>query len=615
MCGIAGMFGERVDADLVVRMRDTLAHRGPDGAGLFAAPDVVLGHRRLSIIDLSDNGHQPMSTKDGRYTITFNGEIYNYKEIRAELEQKYTWVSQSDTEVILHAYEEWGESAVQRFNGMFAFAIYDAREHTLWCVRDRLGIKPFYYAFENRRFVFGSEIKAVLASGLRAKEYAPRIFDYLALGLYDHTQETFFEGIHKLPPGHWFKMKVGQMPRPVRYWSLADRVSHVDVPSTDRECIEQFSALFQDAIRLRLRSDVPVGVTLSSGLDSTSLLAHLRKALPASASLHAFTACFHEQAFDEGRPTEEVIRLFDHPWHKSYLTPEEVPGLSEQMLHFQDEPYGGIPQLSFFKLHQLAREQGVTVLLEGHGVEEYLTGYPLYFPPYWTDLFKQGHWLTLGRELRGFSKAGRGSARRIWSDWSSFLSHRQGMHLDLTKQSFSSLVSAEYAKASAEPVRQERPFSTHLENVLYWNMTAAKLPRVLRFQDRVSMAMGRELRLPFLDYRLVEFVYALASRYKIRSGVDKWILRKSVEGLVPQEKIYAKKSYVVTPQTAWFKRELRPFMESMIQSESFKSRACFNQVAVQQAVKRFEADPAPKNSFFLWQLMNLEAWFRKYIDV
>lgn len=614
MCGIAGIFGKDAREDVVVRMRDSLAHRGPDGAGVFMESGVALGHRRLSIIDLSDNGRQPMTTQDGRFTVVFNGEIYNYKEIRAEIESKYRWASQSDTEVLLHAYEEWGPAMVDRLNGMFAFAIYDAAAKTLFCVRDRLGIKPFYYHWDGKRFLFGSEIKAILAAGVRAVPNHGRIYDFLAAGLYDHTDDTFFFGICKLPAGHLLMLQHGAVPTPVRYWDVTALAAVIAVPNDDREVIAQFSDLLRDAVRLRLRSDVPVGVTLSSGIDSTSLLAHLRAAQPETSKLHAFSICFNDKRFDEGPRIEEVLRLFGNPWHRSVLEAAEVPALAERVLHFQDEPYGGIPQVAFFKLFASTKEAGVTVLLEGHGVEEYLTGYPLYFPPYWTDLLLRGNLPALVREISGFARAGRGSVRKAMSNWFSYLTGN-GLHLDFTRSAQVGVVPASYAAYARQPLAHERPFPTRLENTLYRNMTRTKLPRVLRFQDRMSMASGRELRLPFLDYRLVEYVYALAGSFKIRDGEDKWLLRKSVEGLIPRERVWAKKSYVVTPQTAWLRGELRSWVEKTLRSESFRSRACFDPRGVERAVGRFYADPAPRNSFFVWQLVNLESWFRHYIDV
>lgn len=614
MCGIAGMFGERPDAERVMRMRESLAHRGPDGAGSFLHSHVALGHRRLSIIDLSDNGRQPMTTTDGRYTIVFNGEVYNYREIRTELGDERPWMSGSDTEVILRAYERWGRDAVSRMNGMFAFAIYDAHERRLFCVRDRLGIKPLYYHFDGTHLFFASEIKALLAAGIRAQPNHARIVDYVKEGLYDHTNETFFDGIVALPPGHLMELSAGHTPQPTPYWSLYERAESIEVPKTDEEVIVRFSALLQDAISLRLRSDVPVGVTLSSGLDSTGVLAHLRAVHPDASSLHAFTACYPDVRYDEGRLTEPVIRRFGNPWHQSFLDPTEVPMLADELLGYQDEPYGGIPQLGFFNLHRQAREQGVTVLLEGHGVEEYLTGYPMYFPPYWTDLAKRGAWGALRRELRGAQTTRGSTTAQLMRDWYAYLSHGRGLHLDLTRQSYGSMLSETYERRERRDYVFEQPFQDGLRRSLYTNLRYAKLPRVLRFQDRVSMASGRELRLPYLDYRLVEYVTALPASYKIRDGVDKWLLRASLASLVPQEVIAQKKSTVVTPQTPWLQNDLRAWVTSLVQSETFRSRSCFDHTAVARRLDTFFRDPRPRNSFFVWQLINVELWFRRFID-
>ncbi len=612
MCGIAGVLGPKASEALALRMGNSIAHRGPDGSGVFADGEAALSHRRLSIIDLSENGRQPMTTADGRFTITYNGEVYNYLELRAELGGEF--VSTSDTEVMLKAFEKWGIKAVEKFNGMFAFAIWDKRERVLTCVRDRMGIKPFYYHFDGQNFFFASEIKALLEAGVEARPHEAIIIDYLASAIYDHTDETFFEGIHKLPPGHYFQLKSGQTPKAQMYWNLPERAAGIAVPKNDAEAIRLFRELFEDAIRLRLRSDVPVGVNLSSGLDSTALLAYLKAIHPDISKLHAFTATYRDEKYDEGRLAKPLADSFGLPWHSAPLEIEDFEAVAAKTMRSQDEPYGGVPQLGFYQLNRVERENGVTVLLEGHGVEEYLTGYPMFLPPYWSDLLGGGHLPTLAKELSGYVKQGRGDLKKAIGEWRSFMSHREGLHLDLTRQTEAQVLSKEYAMKHHQVREQEKPFPTHLENALYHNLKHAKLPRVLRFQDRMSMAHGRELRLPFLDYRLVELGFAMPGHLKIRNGVDKYILRESLHGLVPKEVLERPKSYVVTPQTAWLKNELRPYVESITRSESFKSRPCFDQAGVQERLKSFYADPKPKNSFGIWQLVNLEQWYRAYID-
>lgn len=615
MCGIAGIIGKNADEAVVKKMTDAIAHRGPDGEGFFNAPGIALGHRRLKIIDLTDNARQPMTTADGRYTIIFNGEVYNYLELRREIEGQFSWRSTSDTEVILNSYALWGPRAVERWNGMFAVAIYDATEKTLFCVRDRLGIKPFYYHFDGGRLLFGSEIKALLVGGARREPNGARITDFLSHGLYDHTNETFFDGIEKLPAGHYFVVRSGGAPRPIRYWYLPEAAARATVLGTESHVLEAFEALLQDSIRLRLRSDVPVGVTLSSGIDSTSLLLRLRSVHPDLHDLHAFSACFADERFDEGRAIQRLVERFGTPWHQSILSPDEVFPLAEEVLHYQDEPYGGVPLISFLKLHRLARARGVTVLLEGHGVEEYLTGYPRYFPPFWSDLLFSGSLSRLWKELRGFSGLRRGSISEALIYWYAYAAHRHGGHLDLTRASFPQVVPKSYRIRHERPAVFDAPFQSRLQNELFCMMSYTKLPRVLRFQDRVSMASGRELRLPFLDYRLVEFVTALPARYKIRDGVDKWLLRSTLPAAIAAEGRTKAKRYVVTPQTAWFKNELRPQISAILTSDSFVRREWVDHGVLTNLLRKFYADPRPENSFFIWQFINLEQWYRRYFEV
>ncbi|MEK7072822.1 MAG: asparagine synthase (glutamine-hydrolyzing), partial [Patescibacteria group bacterium] len=336
MCGIAGMIGRRASEATVRTMTDRIAHRGPDGEGVFAVPGVVLGHRRLSIIDLSDAGSQPMRSADDRYTIVFNGEIYNYKELRAEL-AGYPFHSQTDTEVILAAWERWGQKALDRFLGMFAFAIHDAHDGSVTLVRDRLGIKPLYYAEWEGNILFASEIKAILAAGYPAREHAPAIAQYLIWGYYDHGPETFFSGIRAVPQGGI--MTIGPSGSAVRrWWVLPERVQAV-TGLADAENVDAFLALFADSMRMHLRSDVPIGLTLSSGVDSMSMFYQLRRsaALP---QLQAFSMGFAEPEMDETVDIAAAAAREGLPMHRVEIVPADFQAYLEKTVDALDQPFG-----------------------------------------------------------------------------------------------------------------------------------------------------------------------------------------------------------------------------------------------------------------------------------
>lgn len=614
MCGIAGIVGPRASEEAVRAMTRRIAHRGPDGEGAFAAPGVALGHRRLSIIDLSDAGSQPMRSVDGRFTIVFNGEIYNYKELRAEL-GGYPFRSQTDTEVILAAWERWGEEALDRLLGMFAFAIHDAHDGSVTLVRDRLGIKPLYYAEWEGSVFFASEIKAILAAGYPARENPQAIAHYLIWGYYDHGPETFFSGIRSVPQGSM--MTVGPSGSSVRrWWVLPERVQGI-AGLADDECVDAFLALFSDSLRMHLRSDVPIGVTLSSGVDSMSMFFQLRR-IDALPRLQAFSMGFAERDMDETGDIARVAAAESVRMHRVEIGPDDLLALLEKTVDALDQPFGGLSTVGYMKLMERTRGEGVTVLLEGQGVDEMLGGYRYFFGPLYREYVRRGDLRRIGAELRRLApgiapwrllralrlmiREVRADSAQVFQDGSAFL-RPECLRPEWVAQ----------ARKQVPPPSFDRPFASHLANRLFRDTTATKLPRVLRFNDHASMASGRELRVPFLDHRIVELAFSLEDRWKIERGFTKVLLRESMRGIVPDEFRTRQKRPQSSPQTAWFKGRLRDFVAAELAHPRMRRLPMVDAGQAQASFRRFVDDPQDNNSFFFWQLINLARWHERFV--
>jgi asparagine synthase (glutamine-hydrolysing) len=597
-----------MSAERLERMADAQHHRGPDDRGVFvdAMQGIGLAHNRLSIVDLSAAGHQPMSDSTGTRAIVFNGEIYNYRELATELEG-YPFRSATDTEVILAAYDRWGDACVERFNGMFAFALWDGRRRRLFCARDRLGVKPFHYTSHRGQFLFASEVKALLAAGVSAAPDWTSWGTYLAHGTYDHDERTFFEQIRSLPAGASLVIEDGRL-QIRHYWDLFAQ-SRAQFDGTLDEACREFRDLLTDSVRLRLRADVPVGINLSGGLDSACMLAAADDALHGQGEIRAFTASFDDPQYDETGFADRVLRFTKLSRRTSRLGPEDVWNDAIHAMWHQEAPFGGIGTLAYQAVHGLAKKEGVTVLLEGQGVDELLAGYSYFRPAYHLDLLEHGNCATFRRELRAGGNVSDGvAAIRDECD-----PHSPALYQDRTTFLRPDLVTQDIiAKAGPAP-RFREPFPHRLSNRLYRDLRHTKLPRVLRMNDRLSMAFSLELRQPYLDYRLVELAFRLASDLKIRNGIGKYLLRHVFSDRLPDDVIWTAKRPVVTPQREWMRGPLAGMVEELIESRAFQQRGIFDPHMVRRAFDRFKAGEG-ENGFFVWQWINTELWFRRFID-
>jgi asparagine synthase (glutamine-hydrolysing) len=565
MCGIAGLvFRDRstiVDRDQLARMTNVLEHRGPDGSGFHTAPGVGLGHRRLAIIDPAA-GHQPMADPDSRNVIVYNGEVYNYVELRSELEGLgYRFITNSDTEVILKAYDHWGEDCLQRLNGMWAFALWDERREQLFLARDRLGIKPLHYVADGTRFVFASEAKSLFAAGV-PRRLDPELLDvYLALG-YVPAPHCFFNGIRKLPPGHLI-VTDGARTDVRKYWDLPQ----VDESAmrTDRPTIQgQFADLIADAVRISMRSDVPFGAFLSGGLDSASIVTLMAEqtALP----VQTFTIGFSEPGFDERSLARLVASQVRTAHHERVVEPEDLRSTLAKVCHHYDEPFGDSSAVPTGHVAHLAARH-VKMVLTGDGGDEVLSGYPAYQVEKLVSRYQRVPAMARSAVecvLAGAATLARGRVRYGLNRWERLLRTAAWPFADrlLTKAAWldragrAALVNG-MRVVPAEDVIAELmracPWQDSFYRLMYFNLKISLPDDMLTKVDRMTMAWSLEARVPFLDYRLVELMAQVHKDVKLAGIERKSVLRRTVGRRLPPPLLRAAKRGFVVPLRAWFR--------------------------------------------------------------
>lgn len=660
MCGIFGIWhpdAHPVDLSAVQEAVTTLRHRGPDDEGYLLVNtrtgrvvqcggkdtdsrmslprieeffgesfDLVLGHRRLAILDLSPAGHQPMGGSDSTRWIVYNGEIYNYLELRSELKgYGYEFHTDTDTEVILAAHEQWGAESLTRFNGMWSFVLYDARRRSLLCARDRFGIKPLYYVLRDGTFIFASEIKALL--GIMASERSPdcaAIFDYLAWGLVNHSQHTFFEGVDSLLPGHYLLLQNGQL-RLHHFWDLERAAGELDIRGwDDRRIADQFRELLTDALRLSLRSDVPVGSCLSGGLDSSSIvclgsrLMFGEEGMPAQIvgdRQKTFTACFDDPRIDERRHVATVVKATGAQAHSTFPRPEHLFEIMPRLMWHQEEPFGSTSIYAQWRVMELAKQHGVTVLLDGQGADEMLAGYPGAQSVYLGALLRSGRWLTLWREAKQYQATELGDRGHLAGLRRALLSALPAQFKDwlhgVRGNRWPTWLNSEFAQAHSNRGRLPHHANGSLRTLLRDQM-AYHLPALLRYEDRNSMAFSLEARVPFLDHRLVSFVFSLHDHQRIFRGLSKAVLRRAMKGIVPETILNRRdKIGFATPEEAWLSGPLWPQIKEILFSDSFRSLPFFNHSKVHHLLSLYEQDHI-KTGGTLWRWVNLGIWMQTF---
>ncbi len=590
MCGIAGQIalnGGEADPALVRAMAERIAHRGPEGEGEFFSGAIGLAHRRLN------GGRQPMASEDGSLLIVFDGEIYNSRDIRNDLiAAGHTFATATAAEVVLHAYEEWGRSCLVRFNGMWAFALHDGRRRELFCARDRLGVKPFYYTVTGDSFLFASEIKALLAHPSVGRRQNDRtLLTFLAWGVADHTPETMYDGILQIPPAHFIVVTEAGAGEPERYWDLTvngDRHGAVDDETAAREVRE----LLTDAIRLRLPDDAPAGTCLSGGIDSSTVTALVNTLLLAGSRQKTFSVTFEDPRFDESRHIDTMVAATGVV---SRRTTPDTEGLWEdigRLLYMQDEPFASLSIYAQYCVMRLASSE-VKVVLDGQGADEHLAGYIAYQMPYIRGLLRRGEILSALLEVIG-------SARHHGSFFS--WAARQAR------------VRSERRSLLWGDAPEVLRYAGSLDEVLLREITATNLPLLLHWGDRNAAAFSIEGRVPFLDYRLVEYLAALPLDQKIRCGVTKYVLRQAIRGLVPDAiRCRMDKMGFVTPEEVWMKDDLRPHMLALFSSPAFAARPYWDAERVLENYREFLDGKSPYSTEF-WRIACAELWLRQFCD-
>ena len=561
MCGIAGIIQSNSSGyskEHLKKMTDALAHRGPDGEGLWQneTGNVLLGHRRLSIIDLSEAGNQPMHYLN-RYTIIHNGEIYNYIELKEELQKKgYAFHSQTDTEVIAAAYDCWQELCVDHFDGMFAFAIWDATKKELFAARDRFGEKPFFYFYDGKQLLFASEMKALWAAGIDRIPNQKMLFNFITIGYTDNPEEpgeTFFDNIHKLPAASALTYITNKNEIILeKYWDIDPEEENKKI--TDREALDQFNYLLTCSVNRRLRSDVAIGTSLSGGLDSSSIVSLINEQQAANYKSQTFTAVFPGYEKDESAFSKQIADRFGLQQFTTAITADQLADDWEKLCYHHEEPFGSASVYAQYKVFELAKQQDVKVLLDGQGADETLAGYHKYYKWYWQELFRNRK-LSRSKELKAAREIGVGEKFGFKNIIAAYFPGFATVTLEnqyLLKAIQQEDLTKDFVKLQSKEAYYTTPDHFTLNGVLHFNTCIHGLEELLRYADRNSMAHGREVRLPFLDHALVEFIFSLPSHYKIRKGWTKWILRETMKTRLPESITWRKEKIgFEPPQKSW----------------------------------------------------------------
>ena len=668
MCGIAALIGRQraVRAEMIRNMCDVIRHRGPDGEGfaLFSAEEawplsgvdtpvqpsersnpnrhpslpsgaieswqedertqIALGHRRLAIVDLSDGGHQPLSDREGRNWVTYNGELYNYIELADELRALgHQFRSRSDTEVLLAAFAQWGPACLQRLNGMFSFVLFDRKNKRIFAARDRYGVKPLYWwKSPNGLLAFASEIKQFgVLPGWRACGDNQRIYDYLVWGLTDHTDRTLFDGVRQVPPGHFISLGLedvtcgGEVT--ATRWYIPEPEA-CDLPFS--EAAERFQALFYRSVEMRLRADVSVGTALSGGLDSSSIVCavdDLRREKLAAPLISTFSARAKNEGYDEGPFIEAVLQTACCEPHMIWPTAFGLIDNLESIIWHHDEPFGSTSIYAEWCVFRAAAEASIKVTLDGHGADEILAGYTAYIGPQLGGLIRRGDLFGLIRELA--------CQRKLHNRSISFLlgSLADDVAPEMIRNKLRRLASktsddggswidlGRLGARPANPFVNSGAYGGGVQGLSLAQLTASSLPMQLKWTDRNSMAHGVESREPFLDPSLVSFLLGLPASYKLRKGVSKRVLREGLKQILP-EKVIARRDKMgfVTPEEVWLKQECPNWTRSALADAVEISRGALTECAVHLGDDMIDSR-VPFHSR-VWRMICFGAWMKKF---
>jgi asparagine synthase (glutamine-hydrolysing) len=636
MCGIAGMISgsRRVCPSRATQVLERLRHRGPDDLGWLAYSegtvrtgresmpeqvaecDLILMHRRLSILDLTSRGWQPMQTVDGRYSIVYNGEIYNYLELRQQLEQLgHQFHTRTDTEVLVLAYSEWGADAVRRFIGMFAFAIFDRERRVLFLARDFFGIKPLYYFALDEQFAFASEIKALLDLTSDKRRVNPAaLLLYLRHGLSDQGDATLLSGIKQLPAAHYVEVSLDhpRLAEPVRYWQPQIAPSEV----TFKEAATRLRELFLESVRLHLRSDVPIGAALSGGIDSSAIVACMREVAP-QADIHTFSYIADDPRLNEERWIDLLSISVGPRVHKVHAWSDDLLSDLEALLRAQEEPFGSTTIYAQHRVFRLASEAGIKVMLDGQGADELLGGYRYYIGAQFVSLVRQHRFRDAFRLLREAAKLpDSGVVQILLSSAEYFLPKewQKPLRALIAKEFTPNWVNGAWFRQNGGEVGNVNycPGPNVLRSALLRTLTETSLPHLLRYEDRNSMAFSIESRVPFLTPQLAEFVLGLPEEYIVAlDGTSKAVFREAMRGIVPQPILDRKdKIGFATPEREWL-CNLNGWVEDTLKSETAATMPFLDLAAMH---REWQAILAGRQAFDnrVWRWLNVIRWSQEF---
>jgi asparagine synthase (glutamine-hydrolysing) len=625
VCGICGKLNfdqQRSIAPTVLKgMADAIAHRGPDDEGYYVSGPVGFGFRRLSIIDLN-TGHQPISNEDGSVWIVFNGEIYNYQALRQQLQGKgHVFRTQTDTEVIVHLYEEFGESCVEQLRGMFAFAIWDDRQKTLFLARDRVGIKPLYYWLGDKSVIFGSEIKAILADPEATPEVLPAMIDRFLTFYYVPGEETLFRNIHKLAPGSYMVVKDGQV-RIKSYWDL----QFSPVSQTIQEAEEKLLALLEESVQLHMIADVPVGLLLSGGVDSTAMLDFAVG--KTDHALSSFTLGFAEPGLADERPYARLAaRKYGTRHRETTITAKEFADFLPKFAWHMEEPVCEPQAVALYYVSKLAKDY-VKVLISGEGGDEAFAGYQTYRGILWLERLK-----SLLHPLNGALSSGLTGANRIfgshriakyaplmrlpfedyyYSRTSSPFHYFNNQASELYSKDFAASTDKNYSRAAVTRYLGNHAGSGKINKMLYVDTKTSLPDDLLLKADKMTMANSIELRVPFLDHKILEFAASLPENFKVRGLTTKFIAKRSLRHRVPREILERRKAGFPVPYEAWFRKELKGWISGILLDRETLSRGYFNRACIEKMIS--DDSSSRRLSRELFSLVALELWHRAFLE-
>ncbi len=606
MCGISGIFnfnGEPVQKSKLERMDRLIYHRGPDGIGEYVDSNIGLGSTRLAIIDLREVANQPMFDADNRYVIVYNGEIFNYVELRNELSAKgYRFNNNSDTEVILNCFMAYGEDCLDKLNGMWAFAIWDTKEKSLFCSRDRYGIKPFYYYKDDNHFIFSSEIKQILECGIDKTVNEDTIYDYLVFNFVDHTEQTFFKKIVKLPAG--WKITVSADSFRIKKWY--DLPEQTQGPVNPKTIYQDFYNLLYDSVRIRLRSDVEVGSCLSGGLDSSTIVCTMHDILHNEGKAEiqkTYTACYDDPEIDERKYVEEVIRQTHSVKYYTFPDSSDLRNDFDKMVYHQDEPFTGATVFAQWSVFKKIHETGIKVVLDGQGADEILIGYFSFFPFHLKRLL-WNPFKFLPEFFKGVSTTELGILK--FAENFIYFNTPSVRYKHVVSNSKSVIGTHFAASRDRRDVFNTMVAATTLKENRLSNLWNISLPSLLRYEDKNSMAFSVEARLPFLDHRLVEFIFSIPYDQLIKDGWTKSVLRRSVKDKIPEDiRMRRGKLAFSVPQMKWL-RQMRMFIEETF-AYDFRSERFLDRNSILKSIKN-----GKYNDKLMFRALNLEKWMKVF---